>query len=285
MALMSLIDCALSDFYGAKMTYEPHELRERIRLARSIVGAARELIMGFRGNIGRVTHKGVVDLVTEADKGAEALLIGAIEGAFPEDAILGEEEGRRGPEDASWVWYLDPLDGTTNFVHGLEYFAISVGISCGGVLVGGVVDAPALGWTCHGMVGEGAWCDDAPVRVSSNECLGDALLATGFPYDRRETHRELLEPFERGMRESRGLRRCGAAALDLVGVAQGRFDGFWEPRLQPWDMAAGVAIVRAAGGRVTAYEGREFDVFGDSVVASNGLLHDSLIEKVVHGQR
>ncbi len=252
-------------------------LRARYELARAVAARAGEVLMRFLGRHGVTHHKGAVDLVTAADEAAEALLRRELLAAFPEDALLAEEGGAGGRRGAPWTWVVDPLDGTTNFVHALTHFAVSVGLLYEGVPVAGVVHAPAYPRTWHGAAGQGAWLDDRPARVSDVRDVGDALLATGFPYDRRAKARALLEPVERALVAARGLRRMGSAALDLAHVASGHFGGFWEQGLKPWDMAAGVALVREAGGRVTSFEGAPWDGSEGLIVASNGPLHDDLV--------
>ena len=240
--------------------------------------AAGEVLLEHFGRITDVTHKGAVDLQTAADRDAEAIVLEGLSQAFPEDAILAEESGPQGSSAAPWCWIVDPLDGTTNFVHGLDHFAVSVGLSWQGELVGGVVHAPRRAATYRASRGGGAWCGGRRLSVSRVVELSDALLATGFPYDRRETAAALLVPVRRAMETAQGLRRAGAASLDFVDVARGALDGYWEPRLKPWDMAAGAVLVREAGGTVSAYAGRPFDVEGDTVVVSNGALHGAVVE-------
>ncbi len=233
--------------------------------------------MRFLGQHGETHHKGAVDLVTAADEAAEALLRRELLAAFPEDALLAEEGGAAGRPDAPWTWIVDPLDGTTNFVHGLAHFAVSVGLAYRGDPVAGVIHAPAYGRTWHGAAGRGVWLDGRAARVAGTQDVGAALLATGFPYDRRAKARALLGAVERALVAARGVRRMGSAALDLAHVASGHFGGFWEQGLKPWDMAAGVALVREAGGRVTGFEGAPWDAADGRIVATNGPLHDAVL--------
>lgn len=241
-----------------------------------------------------VTKKGAVDLLTQADQASEALITAQLQDLFPADAIVGEESGASGAaaDDAPFTWVIDPLDGTTNYVHGCRHFAVSIGLlDHAGEPVAGAIHAPVYRETYFGEVGEGAWSETPgagtePRRlaISTRTDLGEALLATGFPYDRRRTAEDLLKPVYRVLTQARGFRRMGAASLDFVDVARGAFDGFFEPRLAPWDMAAGSAIVRAAGGIVSAYGGAPFDVHGASVIASNPRLHASLVALVAGGE-
>ena len=229
------------------------------------------------GRLTEVHHKGAVDLVTEADRHAESHLLEGLHSAFPGDGLEAEEGGTLRDGDGRWRWIVDPLDGTTNFVHGLAHFGVSLGLLLEDVPVAGIVHVPPTGDTYHAAEGQGAWCEETPIHVTAVASLGDALLATGFPYDRRERAEELLRPVRRALEQGRGIRRNGAAALDLVDVARGVFGGFWEQGLAPWDMAAGVVLVREAGGQVTGYGGRPLDLNHGDVVATNGLLHDAVL--------
>jgi len=256
----------------------------RLTLATSAAREAGRLLERYFGRLREVVKKGAIDLVTEADRGAEALLVEQIARAFPHDTIRGEESGVVAEGESGWTWLVDPLDGTTNFVHELPWFAVSVGATYRGVPALGVIHAPALGQLWSAASGQGATLDGRPIRVNDTPVVGDALLATGFPYDRATSAEALVQPVARALQRSRGLRRMGAAALDLARVADGTFGGYWEPRLKPWDLAAGIVLVREAGGRVTDFDaGDEMLVSGD-VVATNGALHDALLA-IVHGDR
>jgi myo-inositol-1(or 4)-monophosphatase len=220
-----------------------------------------------------------VDLVTEYDRRAEALLVDAVRRAFPGDHILAEEGGASGAAGAAGRrWLIDPLDGTTNFAHGLPFFCVSVGVEEAGELVAGVVEAPALGWSFSAARGEGARLGDQPLHVSATDTLAASLLATGFPYDVATSPRNNFAQFEALYRRSHGVRRVGAAALDLAMVAAGWFDGYWEMKLKPWDLAAGALLCTEAGGRVTSWSGGAFAVDAGEVVASNGRVHDEIVE-------
>lgn len=264
------------------MTDSPTGLDERLALAERLARLAGDELMRWFGRTLEIDRKGAVDLVTAADRAAEALIARGLAEAFPGDDFLGEETGASGRGDASWRWVVDPLDGTTNFVHGLPRFAVSIGAWFQGEPTLGVITAPAEGHVYVAATGRGASKDGVPIRVSTTDTLGDALLATGFPYDRRDTVDELLRPLRAALLAGRGIRRMGAAALDLVDVARGAFDGYWEPRLSPWDVAAGVVLVREAGGCVTGFGGAPFDPARPHIVASNGRLHASLL-KVLDG--
>ncbi len=223
-----------------------------------------------------VARKGQVrNLLTEADRASETLVVGALRREFPGDGVLGEE-GARVAGDGRRTWIVDPLDGTVNFAHGHPFFAVSIGLVEDGRPRLGVVHAPVLGETFAGEVGRGATRNGEPIRVSETTELIDALLATGFAYVRNESPDHNVDNFARLIFEVRDIRRAGAASLDLAFVAAGRLDGFWEMHLGPWDVAGGAALVLAAGGRVTDLRGREDYVHAGHLLATNGRLHEAL---------
>ena len=221
------------------------------------------------------------ELVTEADRATERVVVGGILEQFPDHSVLAEEgvltaQGQRSSA-SDWNWIIDPLDGTTNFVHGLPFFAVAIGLTWRSVPVVGVVHAPVLGETFSAAHGLGATCNGAPIRVSRTSEMADALLATGFAYTRDQAGAvDNLERLRRIMPHVRDIRRCGSAELDLCYVARGSFDAYWEYGLAPYDVAAGAVIVREAGGVVTDIEGGDAWLFGGQVVASNGALHEAV---------
>jgi myo-inositol-1(or 4)-monophosphatase len=215
------------------------------------------------------------DLVSDADVASERAILARIRAAFPDDAIRAEESSR-GASSGRAVWHVDPLDGTTNFVHGLAEFSISIARYVDGVPRVAVVHAPKLGETFTAAAGGGAWLGPAPIRVTDTPSLEDALLATGFPYRRGELPNDNVANFARVLPLVRDLRRLGSAALDLAYVAAGRFDAYWELHLEPHDVAAGALLVREAGGRVTEVSGADGWLEGRNVVATNGPLHEPL---------
>jgi myo-inositol-1(or 4)-monophosphatase len=237
--------------------------------------AGAALLRDFRHGI-RGEAKGLLDVVTEADRESERLLRVRLLGAFPADAFLGEEDGAAGPR-SSRVWVVDPLDGTVNYLHGHPFFCLSVGLVVDGIPTAGVIEAPALGWTFAASRGRGATRNGLSIRVSSTAALGDSLVATGFPGASHADPEPFLAAVAEILRRTHGIRRCGAAALDLALTADGTYDAYYEMALHPWDVAAGVLLVREAGGRVTDYAGAEADVSGRSVLASNGRIHDALL--------
>lgn len=224
-----------------------------------------------------VEHKGVIDLVTEVDRACEDAIVSRLRRWFPDHDIVAEEShlGLRG---SRFVWFVDPLDGTTNFAHGYPVFCTSVAlVEDGQVVVGSVYDAMREELFTAER-GEGARVNGQPLRVSQAAELLKSLLVTGFPYDLRDNLKSKLRLFNRIMGEARAVRRDGAAALNLAYVAAGRFDGFWEERLQPWDMLAGILMVEEAGGRVSRFDGSAVRPQADEMVATNGLIHDAMLD-------
>jgi len=227
-----------------------------------------------------IERKGPRDFVTAADRDAEALILRRLSQAFPGHGILAEEGGRRDDARAEATWVVDPLDGTTNFVHGIPFFCVSLALVEGGMPVLGVVHAPALRQTFWGGPGQGAWEGDRPVSVSVTPSLPDALLATGFAYDLDRLPDDNLDNLAGIARVARGIRRLGSAALDLAYVASGRLDGYWELHLNAWDVAGGAALVLAAGGRLTDFRGGADWLFGRNLVATNGMVHEELRQRL-----
>jgi len=222
----------------------------------------------------KISYKGEVDLVTQADKRSEDAIVGRLGGYFPKHAIVAEEGG--GQEgDGRHRWIVDPLDGTTNFAHGYPCFAVSIGFEREGELVAGVVYQPITKELFTASRGEGAYLNERRIRVSQIDHLSTSLLATGFPSTKRARNPNIHYYWNFTLR-SHGVRRDGSAALDLAAVACGRFDGFWEFGLHPWDTAAGVLLVREAGGAVTNFSGEPYHVGDYETLASNGRIHMEL---------
>ena len=249
------------------------------RLRDAAVELAREAGAILRQGFGRAhhpEHKGRIDLVTEYDRRAEKLLLERIRTRFPGHAVLAEESGAHAVPGSTVRWIIDPLDGTTNFAHNYPFFGVSIAAELEGRLVAGAVFDPVREEMFSAADGQGATLDGRRLRVSDVERLEDALLVTGFPYDVRE-HPELILPhFHAFLVRAQGVRRDGSAALNLCYLACGRFDGFWERHLSPWDVAAGVVIVREAGGTVTNYTGGPWRLEGRQILASNGRLHEEM---------
>ncbi len=251
----------------------PLALRDAaIEIARA---AGAELLAGY-GRLHAPERKGVIDLVTEYDRRSEAVVLAELARRFPSHAVLSEEAGARAG-DTRVRWIVDPLDGTTNFAHNYPFFCVSIGVEVGGRLAAGVVHDPVRGETFAAAAGHGATLDGEPIRDSDIARVEDALLVTGFPYDVRERPGRVLPTFEAFLVRAQAIRRDGSAALNLCYLACGRFDGFWESSLSPWDMAAGTLVVREAGGRVSAYDGGEFRLDGRQILASNGAVHEEMM--------
>ena len=239
--------------------------------------------------LARVNFKGAVNPVTETDTTVQALIIERLREAFPDHQILAEEDsgdqslssGETG--DGRPTWLIDPLDGTNNFAHGFPHVGISLALLMEGKPAIGVVYDPLRRETFAATLDEGAHLNGQPIKASDVKLLQDAFLATGFPYDRRTASDNNVERLDHFLRRSQGVRRAGAAVLDLAYVACGRFDGFWEIRLHPWDVAAGILLVREAGGRVTDFGENPDCVFGDTIVASNGRIHDQMLRVIREG--
>ncbi|HYP54582.1 MAG TPA: inositol monophosphatase family protein [Pyrinomonadaceae bacterium] len=230
----------------------------------------------------QVSNKGDIDLVTEADLAAERLIVERVRSHFPRHAVLAEESGENEAAGGAseWKWIVDPLDGTTNYAHGYPCFCVSVALEHDGRVVLGVIYDPTREETFAAERGEGATLNGRRVRVSDVQDLNRAMLCTGFPYDVRERG-EFARHFTNFIMSAQAVRRDGSAALDLAYVACGRFDGFWEEGLRPWDVAAGRILVEEAGGRVTHYDGRPFDIYTPPIAASNGLVHDAMLRVLV----
>ena len=230
-----------------------------------------------------IDFKGVIDLVTDADRAAEALIKSAITSQFPDHRFVGEESsflsGDQPVQSDLHSWLVDPLDGTTNYAHRYPHFAVSIGLEHAGSLVLGVVYDPMLNELFVAERGGGATLNDAPIGVSTIDRLDRSLLATGFAYE-QEKLAENARVWTGLLSLAQALRRSGSAALNLCYVACGRLDGYWERPLNVWDMAAGSLIVEEAGGRVAGYGGSRFDPYGSEAIASNGLIQADLIEHV-----
>ncbi len=255
-------------------------LQPLIKTASEAAAQAGMLLLRYARDGFRVTHKSLIDLVTEADHAAEQCVIDVILASFPDHRILAEERGEIDRSPSLYRWIIDPLDGTTNFAHGFPAYCVSIGLEYKGECVLGVVYDPTRDELFSATRGGGARVNDRSIHVSRTSQLDQALLVTGFAYDIRETPNNNLDHFARFALRAQGLRRTGSAALDLCYVAAGRFDGFWEVKLKPWDMAAGVVILQEAGGTVTNLFGASHSLFGQELVSSNGLIHDAMISVI-----
>jgi myo-inositol-1(or 4)-monophosphatase len=257
-------------------------VRDRAQLAVQLARDAGALIRDSFGISRTVELKSAVDLVTDVDRRSEALVLDGIRRAFPADAIVAEEDsadlgGHRPSAPPGLSWCIDPLDGTTNFVHGLPHFAVSIAVLDDGRPVAAAVYDPCKDELFRAERNGGAFLGERRLAVSSVPALDEALLVTGFPYDRREHADIYLRYFRDFMCSARDLRRYGSASLDLCYVAAGRFDGFFEWKLHPWDTAAGWLVVEEAGGRVTDFGGGSYDAWLPRILATNGTIHDEAL--------
>jgi len=225
----------------------------------------------------RIEHKNPINLVTDADHAAERCVIDHLRGQFPSHGFLAEEQGRVDRSSSSYLWIIDPLDGTTNFAHGYPVYCVSIGLEYRGRCILGVIFDPSRDELFTAVEKGGAHLNGRPIRVSGTATLDESLLVTGFAYDIRDTPNNNLDHFSKFALRTQGLRRTGSAALDLCYVAAGRFDGFWEVRLNPWDMAAGSVIAQEAGGRLTDFHGNNLSIYGQELVASNGHIHHPML--------
>jgi myo-inositol-1(or 4)-monophosphatase len=257
------------------------EIQKRQKAILEFLPQVSKLLVGYfhKKNL-KIDKKGKVDLVTEADKASEALITRTILKHFPDDSILGEEEGTK-EGNSEFQWILDPLDGTTNFSHHIPLYAISIGLvhKESRKVLAGIIDLPSLGDTYHTMKNKGSFKNKKKIYVSSTKEMVNSLFCTGFPYrkDKEDVERILgyLRPI---LNDGRGVRRTGAAALDLAWLAEGKFDGFWEESLAPWDMTAGALLIEEAGGQVTNFNGEEFHPWIPNILASNGNIHKMLVQ-------
>ena len=252
----------------------------RFELLKKVSLQAGACLRGFFGTDLEIRKKGELDLVTKADETAEALIIEAIHEAYPNDEILAEESGAR-PGSNAWRWIIDPLDGTTNFAHGLPHFSVSAALASGDELMAGIVYDPIKQELFVAEKGRGASLNGKKIEVSACRSLGDALSVTGFSYDRRERMDELLERVARLLNNCQGMRRFGSAALDLAYLACGRFDLYLEDGLNPWDIAAGALLVSEAGGFASDFSATRLDLSLGQIIASNSHLRDQIVAQLL----
>lgn len=250
------------------------EAIKRVALAAAYRGAG--VLKSHFGRITNVQKKSAIDLVTEADTAAEAIIIETIQAQFSDHRILAEESGlSKGSADNMWI--IDPLDGTTNFAHQLAIFGISIAFALRGEIAVGVVLNPMSGELFTATSGKGAFLNGKPIKVSTTRRVSDSLLVTGFPYDLRDFFNPIMLRYRNCLKASRGVRRLGSAALDLCFVACGRFEAFWEQNLKPWDIAAGWLLVKEAGGVVTDYSNNPLTIDKKEILATNGLIHAEML--------
>ena len=259
------------------MISDLNQLQLFLDVATEAVMAAGAVLQAYWGNLNAIEEKGRPgDLVTEADKAAEAAILKVLRNHVPEHGILAEESGRLGNQESAYLWAIDPLDGTTNYAHQYPVSAVSVGLLLNGVPQVGAIFDPSRQELFRAAKGLGATCNRRPIRVSETAVLEKSLLVTGFAYDRRQTTDNNYAEFCYLTHLTQGVRRGGSAALDLAYVAAGRLDGYWERGLSPWDIAAGIVLVEEAGGLVTAYDQSPMNISTGRILATNGHLHSSL---------
>lgn len=248
-----------------------------LNFAMETARAAGQILLEKYGRV-NIRKKGDIDLVTDADLASEALIIERIKSYYPKHSILAEESGNAViiGGDNTWKWIIDPLDGTTNFAHGYPCFCVTIALEHDSEIVVAVTFDPTRNDMFSAERGRGASLNNKPMRVSATEELSEALIVTGFPYDfkSREDFARNLTNF---LLKARGVRRDGSAAIDLAYVACGRFDGFWEEGLNPWDMAAGVLLIEEAGGQVSGYDNSKFSIYSPPMLADNGLIHSQML--------
>ncbi|HWM84743.1 MAG TPA: inositol monophosphatase family protein [Kofleriaceae bacterium] len=257
------------------------ELVEILSIARRVAAEAGALVRAGWRQPGAVRHKGPVDLVTDYDLRSEELVRDRLTRAFPDHGLVGEEgDAARvsGAAEPDLIWYVDPVDGTTNFAHGHPFFAVSIGLCYRNQPIVGVVLAPAIGTEWCAAKGLGATRDGAPCRVSTTQNLVESLAATSFPYDKPAGEKSNFRQFEAFYRRTRGVRRCGAAALDFAMTADGTYGFYWGYDLGPWDACAGALLVEEAGGRVSDVLGGDLRPPAGAVLATNGLMHASALD-------
>ncbi len=262
--------------------HSPEQLQIFLDVATEAALAAGAVLQNYWGKLEGVEEKGRPgDLVTVADKAAEAVILEVLRRHVPEHAILAEESGQIGEAQNQYLWAIDPLDGTTNYAHQYPFFAASVGLLIDGIPSVGAIFNPFHNDLFRAAKGLGATLNRRPIQVSKTQALRNSLLVTGFAYDRCETIDNNYAEFCHLTHITQGVRRGGSASMDLAYVACGRLDGYWERGLSPWDVAAGVVLVEEAGGQVTAYDNGPFDVKSGRILATNGSIHTALSHELL----
>lgn len=258
-------------------------LQNWLDVATEAVLAAGAILEDLWGNLETIQEKGLAgDLVTEADRKAESLILDALERHCPHHAILAEESGYQGEQQSTYLWAIDPLDGTTNYAHSYPISCVSVGLMIEGVPQLGAIYNPFRRELFRAAKGLGATLNRRPIQVSASPTLAKSLLVSGFAYDRRETLDNNYAEFCHLTHLTQGVRRSGSAALDLTDVACGRLDGYWERGIKAWDITAGIVILEEAGGKVTAYDQSPLDITSGRILATNGLIHGELSQALVN---
>ncbi|MFN3927549.1 MAG: inositol monophosphatase family protein [Pseudanabaenaceae cyanobacterium] len=241
---------------------------------------AGAVLKQYYGKLADIQEKQPGDLVTIADQEAEAIIIDTLCTHCPDHQILAEESGAQGAPTSPYLWAIDPLDGTTNFAHQFPFYAVSIALLIDHIPSVGVIYAPFFDELYQGAIGLGATCNHQPIHVSTTTQLSKSLLVTGFAYDRRQNPDNNYAEFCHFTHISQGVRRPGAAAIDLAFIASGRLDGYWERGLCVWDIAAGVVLVQEAGGKVTAYDGSPLDIYSGRLLATNSHIHQAMVREL-----
>ena len=253
-------------------------MRDSLNAAVEIAKEAGELQLDGLTKAKKIEYKGNhFNIVTQVDKACEKLIVDFLKDRFPSHDILAEE-GTDIKKDSEWLWIVDPLDGTVNYAHGYPLFSVSIGLLHQGKPVVGVVYEPNRNEMFVAEHGGGAMLNDKPIRVTQNKAIEGSMISTGFAYNVAETRLNNVEHFNQFILKCHAVRRDGVASVDLCYVACGRCDGFWELFLKPWDIAAGAVILEEAGGRLSMFDGKPLDIFGDEIVASNGLIHEEMLQ-------
>ena len=257
---------------------------DHLQFTEAIARKAGDILREGYGNVRHIQQKGEIDLVTEFDKRSEEVIISAIQREFPEHAILAEETGRNAVV-SEFQWVIDPLDGTTNFAHGIPIFSVTISLFRSDSPVLGVTYDPLRDEMFSAQAGHGAMLNHHPIHVSSETNLERAVISTGFPYDLRTNPRNNFDQFVQFQRRTTAVRHLASAALDCAWTSMGRLDGYWEFGVQPWDIGAGVLLVREAGGRVTSIDGDDDFLTQVSILVSNGLLHEQMSRVLREGDQ
>ena len=244
--------------------------------ANSAIEKATQIVIEAHNLPKIAEYKGKTNLVTQTDRQSEEIIISTIQNIFPEHGIIAEESGSTNKE-SEYQWIIDPLDGTTNFVHSYPSFGISIGVMHKDEYICGIVKELPANHTYSAIKGKGAFCDGKQIRVSSVETLDKSLLVTGFGYEHDEKWSANMKLFKQFTDTTQGVRRLGAAAIDLCHVACGKVDGYWEFDIQPWDTSAGVLIIQEAGGKVTKMDGSKYSIHNPQILATNGKIHSDML--------
>jgi myo-inositol-1(or 4)-monophosphatase len=263
------------------------ETRKEIPMIQLAIEAALEAGKFLKEGVGKLLEVErkfgqETNLVTQIDKQTEEIIINKIRAKYPDHDFLAEESGSHNKQ-SEYRWVIDPLDGTLNFTHGVPLFSVSIAVEVKGEIVAGVVYEPNLQELFTAEKGKGAFLNKKPVKVSRVDTLIESMMVTGFPYTIRDNPENAVQHFVNLLMKAQGIRRLGSAAVDLCYVACGRFEGFWEVSLSPWDMAAGVLMVQEAGGRFTDFHGKPSSIYTKQVLATNGLVHDKVVEILEEG--